>query len=320
MTRWTPIAAIAIVAVIGVLLTARAGGHHPASPATTTAALGTTTSVAPTTTVIPRPVSPIAGNPFPGEGVWLPAGQRTTERPPVFVTTLRPPDGGPPAGIARIDTRLTRTVVYAGTGQPGGTWAAMGAVSAGMQPRLVAAFNGGFQFGSSGGGFYSDGRVGLPLRNGAASPVIRQDGTAEVDQWGRDVTLGPDIAQVRQNLDLLVDAGKPTAASYGVGNWGATLGRSAATWRSAVGSDDHHNLYFVGGPGLTPYGLASVIAAAGAVRAMELDINPQWVFFAFYGGTPLAGYKLLPSMNYGPSRVLTPDWRDFVAVFTRPRW
>jgi hypothetical protein len=98
------------------------------------------------------------------------------------------------------------------------------------------------------------------------------------------------------------------------------LTHTAATWRSAVGSDSHHHLYFAGGPGLTPSGLASVMIAAGAIRAMELDITPQWVFFATYLGPPIAGTKLLPSMNYPPAHVLVPSWRDFVAIFVKLHW
>jgi hypothetical protein len=220
--------------------------------------------------------------------------------------------------VAKIDTTRTKVVVFAGTTEPGGTWSAQGAVAPTDEPSLVAAFNGGFQFSSSDGGFYSDGHASPALRDGAASLVVHADGTAEVDQWGRDVTLTPDVAQVRQNLNLLVDGGSPTADAASPWLWGATFGNVAATWRSAVGSDASHNLYFVGGPDVRPADLAAVLIAAGATRAMELDINPQWVFFSSYtddgnGGT--VGTKLLPAMNYSPEHVLTPFWRDFVAVF-----
>ncbi|MHB8466156.1 MAG: hypothetical protein ACYDH6_13685 [Acidimicrobiales bacterium] len=289
-----------------------------ALPTTTSAAPSTTTT---TTTIIPRAVRVLAPGAVPGEGQWIPAGQRVGDRIPLFVTTLRPPSGGVPVGVARLDTWLTRVVVYAGTSQPGGTWSAEGSVPPSQQADMVASFNGGFQFGSAGGGFYADGRAQPPLRDGAASLVVHRDGTAEVAQWGRDAALTPDVLQVRQNLSLLVDAGQPSPLASSWGAWGATLSHGAATWRSAVGSDNRHHLYFVGGPNLTPSGLASVLVAVGAQRAMELDINPQWVFFAHYtGGLPPIGTKLLASMNYAPAHVLNPSWRDFVAVFTRHPW
>jgi hypothetical protein len=53
---------------------------------------------------------------------------------------------------------------------------------------------------------------------------------------------------------------------------------------------------------------------------MELDINPAWVGFDTYtgAGPTLTGSKVLPTMALTPSRFLSPYWRDFVAVFTRP--
>ncbi len=222
-----------------------------------------------------------------------------------------------------MDTALLQVVPYAGTSQPGGTWSNQGDIPADRRPPLVAAFNGGFQFASSGGGFYADGHAQPALREGAASLVVRADGAAEVGQWGRDASLTPDVMAVRQNLVLLVDNGAPTAASQAPGAWGATITHTAVTWRSGIGSDDTHHLYFVGGPGLTPAGLAAVLVAAGATRAMELDINPQWVLFTSYTnglGQPPAtvGTKLLASMNYSADHFFSPDWRDFVAVFANP--
>ena len=42
------------------------------------------------------------------------------------------------------------------------------------------------------------------------------------------------------------------------------------------------DLVYVGGPDLDPASLARLLIAAGAVRAMELDINPEWVSFATF--------------------------------------
>jgi hypothetical protein len=51
---------------------------------------------------------------------------------------------------------------------------------------------------------------------------------------------------------------------------------------------------------------------------MELDINYEWVSFNFFGalgaGEPT---KLLPTMDRPPTRYLTPDDRDFFAVYAR---
>jgi hypothetical protein len=58
-----------------------------------------------------------------------------------------------------------------------------------------------------------------------------------------------------------------------------------------------------------------VLIEAGAIRAMELDINPQWVAFSYYGATSAA--DLLPTMRYGPTHWLAGSARDFFAVLVR---
>jgi len=53
------------------------------------------------------------------------------------------------------------------------------------------------------------GRVGWPLRRGAASVVIYRDGTADVGRWQETVPArGRAVEAVRQNLGLLIDAGR----------------------------------------------------------------------------------------------------------------
>ena len=57
---------------------------------------------------------------------------------------------------------------------------------------------------------------------------------------------------------------------------------------------------------------------AGAVRAMELDINTYWTSFITYrypGARDPA--NLLADMDRSPLRYLTPDDRDFFAVYVR---
>jgi hypothetical protein len=57
---------------------------------------------------------------------------------------------------------------------------------------------------------------------------------------------------------------------------------------------------------------------AGAVRAMEMDINTYWTSFITYRDPGARGAaNLLPSMDRSPLRYLTPDDRDFFAVYVR---
>jgi hypothetical protein len=51
---------------------------------------------------------------------------------------------------------------------------------------------------------------------------------------------------------------------------------------------------------------------------MELDINYEWTTFNFFGGLGAADpTKLLPGMSRDATRYLTPDDRDFFAVYAR---
>ena len=100
--------------------------------------------------------------------------------------------------------------------------------------------------------------------------------------------------------------------------WGATLGNAILVWRSAVGVDAHGNLIYASAPDQTVASLAAIMIRAGAVRAMELDINTYWtslITYRFPGARHPA--NLLASMDRSPERYLTPDDRDFFAVYVR---
>ena len=75
---------------------------------------------------------------------------------------------------------------------------------------------------------------------------------------------------------------------------------------------------------LDPALLARLLVAGGAVRAMELDINPEWVSFSTFahaggtaGGGLVTGANLLSGMYFPPGHYLQPFSRDFFAVFAR---
>jgi len=81
-------------------------------------------------------------------------------------------------------------------------------------------------------------------------------------------------------------------------------------------------LVYAGGPALSITALARTLQAAGAVRAMELDINTDWVSAYTYGpsnpadgSSPIVGKKLLDNMSRDGSRYLQPGERDFFAFF-----
>jgi hypothetical protein len=189
---------------------------------------------------------------------------------------------------------------------------------------LAATFNSGFLLRDSGGGWYGQGRMVKPLVDGAASLVVCTDGTISVAKWGRDQTLTSNVSAVRQNLRLIVDQGQ-VAPEVGADNykiWGKTLGNTAMVWRSGLGVTSNGAVLYAAGKGLSVKSLAEVLQRAGAVRAMELDINSQWTSANYYESAPsttqvVSATKLLPDMVRSSARFLVPDERDFVALFVR---
>jgi hypothetical protein len=279
----------------------------------------------PTKPARPGNLVPIASPALPGEGVWQPTGKLVDGVPAVYETFLRPDPVHTSlvTGVAWMNPHLLRAALYNGLQEPGGgPWAHGAHIAPSDEASLVAAFNGGFRLGDSRGGYFTEGRTVRPLQAGRGSLVIRRDGTVDVGAWGRDDTMTPDVVSIRQNLDLIVDGGHPVPGllANDHSRWGATLGGKVYVWRSGVGVDRNGNLIFVGGPGLNITTLADVLARAGAVRAIELDINSEWVsYYTYSGTTPLdvQGHKLIGSIQRPPDRYLHDGTRDFVALFAR---
>jgi hypothetical protein len=193
---------------------------------------------------------------------------------------------------------------------------------------LLAAFNSGFQMVHARGGAYLGGEMVVPLRDGGATLVIKSDGTAAVGVWGRDFQMGPDIAAARQNLELLVDNGQlnPELRENDTQAFGATVGNNVYVWRSGIGQLPSGALVYAAGPALSVMSLAKTLQAAGAVRAMELDINHDWVTgYLFSSPDPanpnaVVGEKLHDGMSRDGTRYLTPGVVDFFALFANPRY
>jgi hypothetical protein len=127
---------------------------------------------------------------------------------------------------------------------------------------------------------------------------------------------------IRQNLDLIVDGGHLVdGLDSNAGNrWGRTVGNALYVWRSGIGVDAHGRILYVASKGLTVKTLAALLQRAGAVRAMELDINYSWVTFnSFHHNADgsLSGTKLLNNMKKPSYRYLHVDARDYFAVLAR---
>jgi len=277
---------------------------------------------------VPAPLSPFEHPALPGEGRWHAAGRRVQGRPAVFETTIRPPWSRYEAGIAWMDPRLLRAQLYSGSVSPGyGPWKLTAPISPSAARTVVAAFNGGFKFPASQGGYYSEGRLVFPLRNGGASLVIYRNGNATVGRWGRDVKMTPAVIAVRQNLTLLVDRGRPVAGLNPDDTyvWGPTLGGVPAVWRSGIGVTASGALVYISGPFLEITQLAALFVRSGCIRAMVLDMNPDWTVMVTYQPSPTQqlaaptnGTALLSGMVQGPYTFFEPWWaRDFTTLSAR---
>ena len=294
---------------------------------------GSTAVDIPRTGHLPAPATVLtpAKTPQPGEGVWHPVGRKTASGIPAIYEAFIRPDAVRTSyvvGLAWMDPTLLEAQLYSGSFIPGGgPYKHSAPILPKTTGNLVAAFNAGFRMEDANGGYYTDNKTVIPLRKGAAAVVIFKDGTMTVGQWGRDIKMSSSVREVRQNLDLIVDDSRPVSGldSANTKRWGATLGGKYDVWRSGIGVTENGALVYAGGPALTISALADVLIRAGAVRAMELDINTDWVQYSIFNaplGTAINGghgKSLLPSMVGPPSRYFTTWWnRDFFTVSLRP--
>jgi len=231
----------------------------------------------------PPPIRPVIAPALPREGIWRRTGPLVNGAPPLLVTTFRPDREYPQmvAGVAWIDSSRTSLQLYPGRYEP-------------------------------------PGQVYAPLHAGMATLIGYRGGGVDVRTWAGGPRPGPSVVFARQNLPLIVDNGVLNPRIGEGSQWGATLGNAIRVWRSGVGVDTHGNLLFAAANDQTAESLAEILQRAGAVRAMELDINSEWVTFNFYGGWGARfPAKLLPDMHREATRYLQPDDRDFFAVFAR---
>jgi hypothetical protein len=270
---------------------------------------------------MPQRIRPVIHPALKGEGVWHPASAAAGKAPPVMLTTFRSEAAYPRlvAGVAWIRASGTRLSYLPGTQEPPGSIPNRGSseVPPPLRKNLAATFNGGFPIASSGEGAAFGGYTYSPFVKGIATLVEYTNGKVDVMAWHGGPKAGPNIAFAKQNLPLILDHGRRNPNLSDGPQWGATVGNAIRVWRSGVGVDRHGNLIFAAANNQTVTTLANILRRAGAVRALELDINEDWVSFITYkhhwARDPS---NILPDMIRPPSRYLTPDERDFYAVYS----
>jgi hypothetical protein len=273
----------------------------------------------------PPPIKPLFLHPLPGEGVWRRSGPLVEGAPAVLVTRFRPQLADPSivAWVAWFDHTRTTLAYYPGASEPPSA-AVRGPM---MVPydqrwRLLATFNAGFVYTQGGNGSTDNGRVNEPLHNGNATLLEYKNGRVAIVKWNGSANPGPNVAWSRQSLAPILWNGRLNPAlntnpnSY---QWGYTLGGVGLIWRTGIGIDRRGNLIFVVADNQTVITLAQTLQHAGAVRAMEFDINPEWHTLITYTHQH---HHLVPTMvepqpMQTDTRYLVPDNRDFFAVYRK---
>jgi Phosphodiester glycosidase len=271
----------------------------------------------------PPPITPVFPHPLPGEGVWRPTGPQIDGGPPVLVTTFRPELDYPQivAYVAWFDHTRTEIGYYPGRYEPPNA-AVRGPtmVPFDQRWRLLATFNGGFTYVDGNNGSADNGRTNEPLTDGNATLIGYRDGRVAIVKWTGGPNPGPGVAWARQSLAPIVWNGRLNPQLNDNPNspqWGYTLGGLTRVWRSGVGIDARGNLIYVAADGQTVITLAKILQHAGAVDAMEFDINPEWHTLITYthGRGGLVPTMVGPNPMQSSDRYLVPDDRDFFAVY-----
>ncbi len=272
------------------------------------------------------PASLIPLGHLPNEGQWSayisnPAGQTVGYR------TFVQPDPQRPYALAAIvafDLKASALHFVLGSQEPASsvTVDRTGKIpSTDAKPGfLLAAFNGGFKARHGHFGAMADGTVILPPKDGLGTVAIYNNGRVRIGAWGTAITDSTDMLAWRQNGPLIIDNGQidPHTADNSSKDWGGnSVSNTTPSWRSAIGlSEDGRTLYYIAGPSLTLTSLARAMAAAGAVEAMQLDINNYWVHFDSMqpNGAKVQSTPLFDAMKENDNRFLVGYSRDFFYI------
>lgn len=272
----------------------------------------------------PPPIKPVFATPLPGEGVWHVTGPSVHGGPPVLVTSYRPSTEYPSivAYVLWIDHTRTDLAYYPGRYEP------PSAVDRGpmevpvdQRNRLLATFNGGFTHVDTNNGSAVNGHTNEPLIDGNATLVGYRNGKVNIVKWTGGADAPANVAWARQSLTPILWNGQLNPELNTDPNsiqWGYTLGGVTFTPRTAVGVDAHGNVMFVVASEATVISLAQILQHVGAVRGMEFDINPEWHTLITYSHHDGLGPTMVePQDQQSPDRYLTPDDRDFMAVYRK---
>jgi hypothetical protein len=283
-----------------------------------------TGTAAQTSTLDLAPLSIPGGIASVGEGVWRDLPLSLFPGRVVLADTFVNPDPARPYAfvtLVKMDMSRLRLWSVAGTQEPGGK---VGKPGTGVVPQsiqtqgtLVAAFDGGFQYRDGQYGMIVGSTTYLPLKNNLATLVGYSNGSLAIVKY-EGQNLGSNVSFVRQNCPMLIENGViETQNDANRTLWGRTITSSIYTWRSGIGITAKGNLIFAIGNSLVPSTLAAALASAGAVNAMQLDINPYWVRFNIFNNYSNGTYShstIMKGVVDGSYNYLNGYQKDFFYV------
>jgi hypothetical protein len=256
----------------------------------------------------PPAIAPLMTPEVAGEGKWHPIvddpyARALPDGTPIFFQSFVRAD--PARDWARVyltvwDPRVVGLHIVPGTAEP---VSATGETGSGtiprtktLLPRLVAAFNGGFQAVHGEFGMMAGGRVYLPPKPWAATVAVFRDGRVGMGSWpgptdrkaaydeARAVASIPEgMVAYRQNLTSLVEDG--AFNPWGRWWWGAAPSQKSEqtlTQRSALCITREGFMVYAWGDSCSPEALGAALVAARCTRAMHLDMNAGHSGMEFY--------------------------------------
>jgi hypothetical protein len=232
----------------------------------------------------------------PGDGEFAPVldPARPELEPLMYTTMLHPDPVRPWAELFVVTVPVAEVELHAvaGTREPSAArkleYERTGLVRPEHEPKLLAAFNGGFRAEHGRHGMMVDGVELLPARPGLCTVAGNGDGSLRIATWN---DAAPFVGALfwRQTPPCMVEDGRmhPGLRDENAKTWGATLEGSAVIRRSAIGLSADGKRLFVGiSNDTTARAIALGMQRAGATEVAQLDVNWSYPRFLLFPRDP----------------------------------
>jgi hypothetical protein len=272
----------------------------------------------------------------PGDGEWVGIKDpRHPDEPARMFKTLLHPDNGrswAEVFVVAIDLKQVEIFPVAGTQEPqpdsdeAKKYLREGKIPVDQQPRLIAAFNGGFMTEHGGYGMKLEGVTIAKAKPRACTIAWYKDDSMRVASWPELSADEANMLWFRQTPECMWENDKLHAglqAGSGLKKWGSTVDGETVIRRSGIGLNADRSVLYVA---ITNHTSARVLADglhhAGASDVAQLDVNwsyPKFVTFEPIGHTTvLHPVPLAPGFEYSDDEYLRKkEKRDFFYVVRR---